>query len=103
MGYETVQSLLDRALPDEERQDIITIVTAWPGIRGAHDLRTRQSGPTRFIQIHLEMEDNLPLVQAHVIADRVEQAILRRFRGPMSLSIRIPALWCQRRGRAFER
>lgn len=35
MGYEAVQSLLDRALPDEERQDIITIVTAWPGIRGA--------------------------------------------------------------------
>ena len=34
MGYEAVQSLLDRALPDEERQDIITIVTAWPGIRG---------------------------------------------------------------------
>ncbi|WP_048984326.1 cation transporter dimerization domain-containing protein, partial [Klebsiella pneumoniae] len=60
---------------------IITIVTAWPGIRGAHDLRTRQSGPTRFIQIHLEMEDNLPLVQAHVIADQVEQAILRRFPG----------------------
>ncbi|HBY9740745.1 ferrous iron efflux protein F [Klebsiella pneumoniae] len=81
MGYEAVQSLLDRALPDEERQDIITIVTAWPGIRGAHDLRTRQSGPTRFIQIHLEMEDNLPLVQAHVIADQVEQAILRRFPG----------------------
>ncbi|MFH7097861.1 cation transporter dimerization domain-containing protein, partial [Klebsiella pneumoniae] len=60
---------------------IITIVTAWPGIRGAHDLRTRQSGPTRFIQIHLEMEDTRPLVQAHVIADQVEQAILRRFPG----------------------
>jgi ferrous-iron efflux pump FieF len=77
MGYDAVQSLLDRALPDEERQEIINIVTAWPGVSGAHDLRTRQSGPTRFIQIHLEMEDNLPLVQAHVIADQVEQAILR--------------------------
>ena len=57
MGYEAVQSLLDRALPDEERQEIIDIVTSWPGVSGAHDLRTRQSGPTRFIQIHLEMED----------------------------------------------
>ncbi len=103
MGYEAVQSLLDRALPDEERQDIITIVTAWPGIRGAHDLRTRQSGPTRFIQIHLEMEDNLPLVQAHVIADRWSRRFCAVSRGPMSLSIRIPALWCQRRSRAFER
>lgn len=48
-------------------------------VSGAHDLRTRQSGPTRFIQIHLEMEDNLPLVQAHLVAEQVEQAILRRF------------------------
>ena len=81
MGYEAVQSLLDRALSDEERQEIIDIVTSWPGVSGAHDLRTRQSGPTRFIQIHLEMEDSLPLVQAHMVADQVEQAILRRFPG----------------------
>ena len=81
MGYEAVQSLLDRALPDEERQEIFDIVTTWPGVSGAHDLRTRQSGPTRFIQIHIEMEDNLPLVQAHHAADQVEQAILHSFPG----------------------
>ncbi|ELQ6242926.1 CDF family cation-efflux transporter FieF [Cronobacter sakazakii] len=81
MGYEAIQSLLDRALPDDERQAIIDIVAAWPGVRGTHDLRTRQSGPTRFIQLHLEMEDNLQLVQAHLIAEQVEQAILSRFPG----------------------
>ncbi|ORJ50398.1 divalent metal cation transporter FieF [Kluyvera intermedia] len=81
MGYEAVQSLLDRALPDAERQEIFGIVTSWPGVSGAHDLRTRQSGPTRFIQIHLEMDDNLPLVQAHIVAEHVEQAILQRFPG----------------------
>ena len=31
MGYEAVQSLLDRALPDEERQEIIDIVTSLAG------------------------------------------------------------------------
>ncbi|WP_318358478.1 CDF family cation-efflux transporter FieF [Enterobacter sp.] len=81
MGYEAVQSLLDRALPDSERLEIFEIVTRWPGVSGAHDLRTRQSGPTRFIQIHLEMDDNLPLVQAHLVAEQVEQAILQRFPG----------------------
>jgi len=81
MGYEAVQSLLDRALPDSERNDIIAIVTASPGVRGAHELRTRQSGPTRFIQLHLEMDDHLPLVQAHRVADRIEQALLLRFPG----------------------
>jgi len=81
MGYEAVQALLDRALPDAERQEIIETVTAWPGVRGAHDLRTRQSGPTRFIQIHLEMDDNLPLFEAHLVAEQIEQALLLRFPG----------------------
>ncbi|PWC09682.1 CDF family cation-efflux pump FieF [Brenneria roseae subsp. americana] len=79
MGYEAVQSLLDRALPDEERNMIVGIISNWPGIRGAHDLRTRRSGPTRFIQLHLEMDDALPLLQSHQIADDIEQALLKQF------------------------
>ncbi|WP_145520864.1 CDF family cation-efflux transporter FieF [Yersinia mollaretii] len=81
MGYEAVQALLDRALPDAERQEIIDIVMSWPGVIGAHDLRTRQSGPTRFIQLHLEMEDMLPLMEAHILAEQVERALLHRFPG----------------------
>ncbi|MDA5536782.1 CDF family cation-efflux transporter FieF [Yersinia mollaretii] len=81
MGYEAVQALLDRALPDAERQAIIDIVMSWPGVIGAHDLRTRQSGPTRFIQLHLEMEDMLPLMEAHILAEQVERALLHRFPG----------------------
>lgn len=102
MGYEAVQSLLDRALPDAERQEIIDIVTSWPGVSGAHDLRTRQSGPTRFIQIHLEMEDNLPLVQAHFVADQVEQAILRRFPGSDVIIHQDPCSVVPREGKKFE-
>ena len=81
MGYEAVQALLDRALPDEDRQVIIDIAANWPGVQGAHDVRTRQSGPTRFIQLHLEMDDNLPLFQAHKMAEEVEKALLARFPG----------------------
>lgn len=81
MGYEAVQALLDRALPDEERHAIEEIIAAKSGIQGAHDIRTRQSGPTRFIQLHLEMDDDLPLVKAHKIADELEQALLTRFPG----------------------
>ncbi|MFU9136398.1 CDF family cation-efflux transporter FieF [Erwinia tasmaniensis] len=81
MGYEAVQALLDRALPDEDRQAIVDIASRWPGVSGAHDIRTRQSGPTRFIQLHLEMDDNLPLYEAHRVADEVEQALLKKFPG----------------------
>lgn len=81
MGYEAVQSLLDRALPEADQQEIKNIVSSWPGVQGVHDIRTRQSGPTRFIQLHLELDDHLPLFQAHRIAEDVEQALLRGFPG----------------------
>lgn len=94
MAYDAVQTLLDRALPDGEREEIMSIVLCWPGILGAHDLRTRQSGPTRFIQLHVEMEDDLPLLEAHQIADRVEQDLLRRFPNSEVIIHRIPILLC---------
>ncbi|MFJ5418456.1 CDF family cation-efflux transporter FieF [Pectobacterium carotovorum] len=81
MGYDAVQSLLDRALPEDEHRAIAEVIVNWPGIRGSHALRTRRSGPTRFIQLHLEMDDALPLVQAHQIADDLEQALREQFPG----------------------
>ncbi|VFP83935.1 Ferrous-iron efflux pump FieF [Candidatus Erwinia haradaeae] len=81
MAHEAIQILLDRALPIAEHQAIVNIVSAWPGIRGAHDIRTRQSGPTRFIQFHLEMDDELPLLAAHTLSDQIEQALLDKFPG----------------------
>lgn len=81
MGYEAVQSLLDRALPEEEQQVIVDMVKSWPGVEGAHQLRTRQSGPTKFIQLHVELKDELPLVEAHRIADSLEKALRKRFSG----------------------
>ncbi|AXF78195.1 CDF family cation-efflux transporter FieF [Erwinia tracheiphila] len=81
MGYDAVQSLLDRALPEDDRREINAIVSSWPGVRGVHDIRTRQSGPTRFIQLHLELDDDLPLLYAHRIATEVELALLAGFPG----------------------
>ncbi|MBW2548151.1 MAG: CDF family cation-efflux transporter FieF, partial [Deltaproteobacteria bacterium] len=29
----------------------------------------------RFVQLHLELDDDLPLIQAHAVADQVEERI----------------------------
>lgn len=81
IGYDAVQTLLDRQLPDGEREQIVSLATSVPGVHGIHDLRTRQSGPLRFIQLHLELDDFLPLVQAHELADRAEALIREAFPG----------------------
>ena len=81
IGYEAVQTLLDRQLPAEERALIEELAVSVAGVHGIHDLRTRQAGPLRFIQLHLELDDALPLVQAHELADQTEALILAKFPG----------------------
>ncbi|MGE5476705.1 MAG: cation diffusion facilitator family transporter [Bacteroidales bacterium] len=75
----SMDMLMDRELPEEDRQRIREITLAVPGARGMHDLRTRLSGQQGFIQLHLAMDDDLPLVRAHDIADKVEAAIMAAF------------------------
>lgn len=72
VGQDAIQQLLDRELPVQQQQQILTIAKQRAAVRGVHDLRTRQSGRVVFIQLHLELDDNLPLYQAHAIADQVE-------------------------------
>ncbi|HRY16622.1 MAG TPA: cation transporter dimerization domain-containing protein, partial [Candidatus Competibacteraceae bacterium] len=50
-----------------------------PQVRGVHDVRTRSSGQTYFIQLHLMLDDFMPLVEAHRVADEVEASILAVF------------------------
>jgi ferrous-iron efflux pump FieF len=64
--------LMDRELPDDEREKIRDIALSHPEVAAAHDLRTRVAGPTAFIQIHIEMDGDISLVRAHTISDEVE-------------------------------
>jgi ferrous-iron efflux pump FieF len=75
IGNEAFQLLMDRELPDDQRERIRRIVLANDRVRGVHDLRTRRSGHDIFIQMHLELDDELSLFVAHEIADEVEASI----------------------------
>ncbi|MGF1752593.1 CDF family cation-efflux transporter FieF [Vibrio makurazakiensis] len=79
MAMEAIQSLLDRKLPDEELEQIKEVSLSVEGVLGVHQLRTRMSGPVRFIQLHLELEDQIPLIEAHRISDEVESKLITTF------------------------
>jgi len=72
---DALDMLMDRELPSEDRQNILAIANGHPDARHIHDLKTRRSGATTFIQLHLEMDPDLSLLRAHEIADEVEAAI----------------------------
>ncbi|MGA8382028.1 MAG: cation diffusion facilitator family transporter [Stellaceae bacterium] len=67
--------LMDRELPDDEREKIREIALSHPEVAAAHDLRTRVAGPTAFIQIHIEMDGRMSLLRAHEVSDDVEMRL----------------------------
>ncbi|MSO70422.1 MAG: cation diffusion facilitator family transporter [Alphaproteobacteria bacterium] len=71
--------LMDEELPEAERARLSAIILAQSEVKAIHDLRTRASGPHRFIQFHLELDGALSLIAAHAVADRVEAAVRKEF------------------------
>ncbi|KGE04647.1 cation diffusion facilitator family transporter [Pseudohaliea rubra] len=67
--------LLDRELPEARREAVLALAEGHPEVRGVHDLRTRSAGRVEFMELHLELDDHLPLIEAHRIADEVADAI----------------------------
>ena len=75
----SIDVLLDRELPEEDRRRIADIAFAHPQVKGLHDMRTRSSGAAQFIQFHLELNSDISLVNAHEISDAVEADVRSQY------------------------
>ena len=76
---QALDHLMDRELPDEDRENIMAITNSHNEVHGLHDLRSRRSGVATFIQLHLELDDDLKLLEAHRISDEVEDSLQRSY------------------------
>ena len=76
---QSYDQLMDRELPDDERDRIKTIVMRHDEVRNLHDLRTRAAGISTFIQLHIELDPAISLTRAHEVSDAVEADILSAF------------------------
>ncbi len=75
IGHDSFQQLMDRELPADILEKILATAMSHIEVTGTHELRTRQSGQTRFVQLHLELDEEMSLKRAHEIADEVEAEI----------------------------
>ncbi len=79
ISQDAFRHLLDREVSDEVRAEILRLITSRKGVTGVHDLRTRRSGQQMFVQLHIELDREMPLWQAHEIAEDVELTIIARY------------------------
>ncbi|MBN9591265.1 MAG: cation diffusion facilitator family transporter [Alphaproteobacteria bacterium] len=71
--------LMDRELPDAEREKIKAIILQHDAVRALHDLRTRMAGVNTFIQFHIELDPGITLLRAHTLSDAVEADLQKAF------------------------
>jgi cation diffusion facilitator family transporter len=80
-GYELVMQstrvLLDETLPDDELEEIRRCVREHRGdiISGYHKLRARRAGSRRHVDLHVLVDENLTITEAHDIAEHIEDDI----------------------------
>jgi ferrous-iron efflux pump FieF len=78
---DSIDQLMDRALPDDIHVRVREIALSDAEVAGVHDIKSRASGPRRFIEIHLEIDGSKSLQQAHDTAVRVLRHIEREIPG----------------------
>ena len=74
-----IGDLMEQSLPDEVEAEILQLVATVPGVVEPNDLRTRRIGNHYAIELHILMDGDITLCQAHDKATEVEDLLRSRY------------------------
>lgn len=78
------EELLEKSLSEETEHDILGILHDFPQVSDPHHLRTRRIGNYCAVEVHIRMDGNTPLTQAHDAASAIELRI-KELLGPSTI------------------
>jgi cation diffusion facilitator family transporter len=76
---DSTDHLMDKELDDAERQRIVECAKADPRVRGVHELRTRAVGARIHIQMHVDLDPDQTLREAHDVVEGMERRLAEAF------------------------
>lgn len=82
----SASGLLDTAIPPEDREKIMRVLDTYKGQQiEFHSLRTRQSGPRRFISMHVLVPGGWTVQHGHDVLETIEREIRAGFDTPTTV------------------
>ena len=75
--------LTEKSLPEETEKEILDIICSDPAVSHPHNLRTRRIGNRIAVEVHVRMDGDMPLREAHNKASLIERKLRDRF-GPQT-------------------
>ena len=87
-----IGDLMEQSLPDGIEQEILDAVAALPDVVEPHDLRTRRIGNHYAIELHILMDGDITLNEAHDKASEVEQLLRDRYGEKTHVAVHVEPL-----------
>ena len=74
-----VGDLTDKALPESVEQEILQMVSEVENVGNPHNLKTRRIGNHYAIELHIKMDGNITLTEAHDKATEIENLLRSKY------------------------
>lgn len=84
-----VDELLEKSLPDEVEKEIEQALLSFPGVSEPHHLRTRRIGSYCAIEVHVRMDGQITLEEAHNTATAIEHKLKEMFGAGTLINIHV--------------
>ncbi len=79
IGKAAWDALMDRRADPAIIRGIAAIAGGWPGVHGFHDLKTRTAGSRVFVNLHIELDGDQSLRDAHAIGAGLRRRIIETY------------------------
>jgi cation diffusion facilitator family transporter len=79
LGKKSFDALIDKA-PKGLSEEIFSILKNIPGVKEFHDIKVRESGPNKFVDLNIHVDKKISIEKAHEISHQVEEAINKKIK-----------------------
>ena len=84
-----IGDLMEQSLPDEVENEILQLAGSIPGVTEPHDLHTRRIGNHYAIELHILMDDDISLREAHNKSEEVENILREHYGKETHISVHV--------------
>ena len=84
----SARDLVDVTLPADEERWIQEMLRRYPSVHGFHRMRTRKSGPLRFVDFHIWVEADMTVRESHYLSHQIAEVIREHF-GDASVTVHV--------------
>ena len=88
-SWSSLLILMDANLDPDLQTEIEKRINEIYGVKGTSEVKIRQSGPLKMVECKIQTSPSLPLYQAHELADKAEDLIIRTYKNIESVFIHL--------------